>query len=410
MTMTFAAPHPLPLAAPAATATTAWPVYLALGVALLLVAAIVIVASRRLRALGRQAPMPSGEEWAAWDALIGSQLLRRHHVSADALDAIPAPARLSALRRYLDAHPEQYLTLQGDPATLASGRPAAMARFEGHWAALQATPGGEQPAAEQLTEQLCEVLGFVPLESRSYRSLFGYMVKAPAVRLSLPPRFPIIFSLGGPVDAERLRQVRDFMRLLNATSFFGLLVAADAPEEQGAADAWRRLIHGGADDLIVLDEAALAGLLLATDPERALVDRILTQIDLTVVSPYLSAGPVPENMFFGRDYEIKAILRTIRDRSFAIVGGRKIGKTSVLTHVYRLIAAGDEYRAVYLDCQHVSNYGEFFEALSAKTQMAAGGDSPIPCAAWWCACGSRAATAAPWCSCSTRWTACCATI
>jgi hypothetical protein len=357
-----------------------WAVYLALGAAVAVVVLIVAAATRRLRAGGRARTLPLGGQWPAWEALIRETLRRRHRVAAEALAPIPANARLLALRRYLDAHPEQHLVLREDPPALEPGRAAAMARFEAQWATLQAAPaGGQAEAAAQLAEQLCEVLGFVLLEGRAYRSLFGYMVKAPAVRLSLPPRFPIVFIPGAAAGGERLREVRDLMRLLNATSFFGLLVAADGPDgdgDDGLADRLRRLAQGAADDLIVLGGADLAGLLLSTDPERALIECILAQIDLTVVSPYLTAGPVPENMFFGRDYEIKAILRTIRDRSFAIVGGRKIGKTSVLTQVHRLIAEDEGLAAFYLDCQHVGDYQEFFEALSAKAQLSLGAAAP----------------------------------
>ena len=74
----------------------------------------------------------------------------------------------------------------------------------------------------------------------------------------------------------------------------------------------------------------LRQIIIARDPDKRLVEIILQQVDLTVVSPYMTSGPVPENMFFGRDHELKTITRKINDTSFALIGGRKIGKTSTL--------------------------------------------------------------------------------
>ena len=81
-------------------------------------------------------------------------------------------------------------------------------------------------------------------------------------------------------------------------------------------------------------------------------------------------------MFFGRDYEMKAIMRTIQDRSFAIVGGRKIGKTSVLTKVQELMEKTSDLSAFYLDCQHLTNYQGFFGSLALGCQVQIGSTSP----------------------------------
>jgi len=68
-------------------------------------------------------------------------------------------------------------------------------------------------------------------------------------------------------------------------------------------------------------------------------------------------------MFFGREHELKTIVRTIRDTNFAIVGGRKIGKTSVLARVHQLLQETPEFQPFYLDCQAVHSYADFFGAV-----------------------------------------------
>jgi hypothetical protein len=127
-------------------------------------------------------------------------------------------------------------------------------------------------------------------------------------------------------------------------------------------------------DFIVLNGGDLRRILIARDPGKRLVEIILMQVDLTVVSPYVTSGPVPENMFFGRDHELKTITRKIGDTSFALIGGRKIGKTSTLVKVYRLLSEHrDPERTLYLDCQSVNNPDAFFEAANTLWKV----DPPI---------------------------------
>jgi hypothetical protein len=221
-------------------------------------------------------------------------------------------------------------------------------------------------------------LGFSALSSRTFRSLFGYMVGASTLRLSIPHQFPIVFVLKRDLDSDDVRDIRDLMKVLNATSFFALLVVVNQdPTDRSQSAALKRLVRSGAEDFIVLDYQDLCRLYLATDAERQLVNTILEQVDLTVISPYVISGPVSGNMFFGRDYELKAITRTVRDRSFAIVGGRKIGKTSVLRKVHDLLAHTSGFAPIYLDCQHVITYREFFDALALTCQLDAVA-SPVP--------------------------------
>lgn len=352
----------------------------------------------------------AAQDWHAWDQAIEETLLRHHRVRADALTTIPPRERVVALRRYVDTHKEYDLLFDEAASVLEPIASAELARLAHRWQQLIARlDGGTRAAADvpdrdrsadaaaiaaDITVQLCHRLGFTPFESRTYRSLYGHVVKATAVHLSIPARFPIVFVLRRDLHADVLRDIRGLMSMLNMSTFFAFLVVVDdPPTRRGRARELGRLVRGGADDFIVLDYRDLCALFMAADSERQLIDIILQQVDLTVVSPYVSSGPVSENMFFGRDYELKAIMRTIRDRSFAIVGGRKIGKTSVLSKVHRLMeAAGPSaairptgegerplpptYHAFYLDCQHIMDYADFIGDLAIKTGIAARATAP----------------------------------
>ena len=314
------------------------------------------------------------ENWDLWSEIIDNVLLTHRMVTLELLQEIPAAFRPLAARRYIMTHRDNALSFHENPLLIEPVRQKPLQRFAEQWRALVehlGDPTGARPPATRLTEQICDLLGFTPLDSRVYKNLFGCMVSAPTVRLSIPQKFPIIFALADEPDKELIRDARDLMQVLGATSFFALLIIVQDPSDPHPhSHEMRRLNRAGeADDFIVLSYRDLISLFWATDAARRLIEIILDQVDLTMVSPYIVAGAVPENMFFGRDYELKAIMRTVRDRSFAIVGGRKIGKTSVLTKVQRLMEQAGGFAPLYLDCQYITNHKTFFGALALNLQL-----------------------------------------
>jgi len=214
---------------------------------------------------------------------------------------------------------------------------------------------------ERMASQLCDILGFTLLSSRYYRDLHGFVVSAPSMRLKLPSRFPLVFLQREKYDQAVLRALEDLMNMLHMTSYFALLISLD---EEARGETLKDLVTDTVHDFIVLGYGEIRRLLLAQNPTRVLTTIILKQVDLSAVSPYVVSGPVPDNMFFGREQELKTIIRNIAEQNFAILGGRKIGKTSVLAKLQRLFSQIPEFSAWYLDCQFVGDYETFFEATT----------------------------------------------
>jgi hypothetical protein len=221
----------------------------------------------------------------------------------------------------------------------------------------------------EIAAQLCDILGFVLLEQeqRIYHSLHAFVVRAPALRLKVPPRFPIVFVRRREASRQDVTDLRNVMSILNVTSYFALIVDLnDFADRLDPSKNMRNLVQEVIHDFIVLNGHDLRQIVISRDPGKRLVELMLQQVDLTIVSPYLTSGPVPENMFFGRDHELKTITRKIDNTSFALIGGRKIGKTSILAKVYRLLSENGEHNhTLYLDCQSVTHYNSFFEAANA---------------------------------------------
>ncbi len=309
-------------------------------------------------------------DWPLWRGEIQRVLQDQNKVRAEALVFIPPSLRTRALQQYYQEHDEDNLVLRLNPPVLEPANSLQVWDFLRNWRAAQKrldSPAAFKPVVSRICEQLCQVLGFGLLSSRSYKGLHGFLVKAPALRLKTPPIFPIVFMQTRDFGEEDISQVRDMMGILNVSSYLAVLIVPgegpSAGRDQELRTRFRRLVSGAADDFVVMDLADLYRIFVSKDPESKFVSLLLEQVDLTVVSPYVTSGPVPENMFFGRDYELKTITRTIKARDFAIVGGRKMGKTSILTKLHRLFTDTAEYYPLYLDCQAIHDYAGFRDAI-----------------------------------------------
>ncbi len=306
--------------------------------------------------------------WTDMEKMLTTALWTFGQANQANVNKIPQRYFGRALQYYMELHPDDGLTLQENPPALKLDNYLLAQKFLSRWKAaweISDNVSAFAPVTSQMIDQLCNLLGFTRIEDRTYKGLIGYVVRAPSLRLRIPPRFPIIFMPEHNIGEEHIRALRDLMNVLNMTSYFALIVDLRDWPDQDERQSLKRLVQQAIQDFIVLDGHDLRRLFAARDHARRLVDIILDQVDLSVISPYVTSGPVPENMFFGREQELKTIIRKVRDTNFAIVGGRKIGKTSVLGRVYRLLQDAPEYKPFYLDCQAVHNHRDFFEAVDA---------------------------------------------
>ncbi|MBM4429997.1 MAG: hypothetical protein FJ026_06545 [Chloroflexi bacterium] len=223
------------------------------------------------------------------------------------------------------------------------------------------------------------------------------MVRAPSLRLKMPPVFPIVFLREHDGLGRNISDLQQFMDVLNIPSYLAFLVVLDGQgarrtppppmrranplavrlgPQREALTAAQRLIRDDVPDVVLLRFDDVFRIFLAKEPEKRLVQALLEQVDLTIVSPYVTSGPVSESMFFGRDHELGTITHTIRDRNFAVVGGRRIGKTSILTQLHHVFSASESYHTLYLDCQAVKDYDQLCDAARTIWQLSCAEPSP----------------------------------
>lgn len=213
---------------------------------------------------------------------------------------------------------------------------------------------------------LREAIGYtVESELPYFRGTVGFLVEAPMLWIR-HSRFPILFIAYDQHRSQILEAVVNQLQIARAAEFFALLIVVPSSDGGGReADEVRRLVADSVYryDFVVLDRESLASI-IASSSSRRLIEVILEQgIELSSLSPYVVRGPVPDKMFFGREKEIKTVSQSIQNSDYSIVGGRRIGKSSILQRVSRLLNNDPRYRAFYLDCEEKFDYGDLFHAL-----------------------------------------------
>jgi len=336
-----------------------------------------LLARRRLDAYA--CPSALEAAWPDWERAVRAQLLRYGDATADDLRRVPAPFRRYALRRYaqthepvqaLEARPGQVQLLTGDRQRRWHAAWAAAARSIGARAGISAA--GRQ-AADELASVLAETLGLTPDQPRDFEAVRARLVEAPALRLRLPPRFPLVFIADPQPGARSVQMLVDAVAVLRETGYFALVVPLEPRARRlDVAAELRQAVSRSphVQDFIVLSQDDVLNILVARYPTQVLVQNILAQVDLTVVSPFVISGPVPETMFFGREAEVKMLVESADSADFSIVGNRKIGKTSLLQRARARMAAGRRVTPLMVDCQIVRDAASFFAAFQAQNKLA----------------------------------------
>lgn len=121
-------------------------------------------------------------------------------------------------------------------------------------------------------------------------------------------------------------------------------------------------------NLIAIEENDLKKILLSGRPQETFRRIILSRLSLQYISPYQTHGPARAT-FYGRSNIINRIIGSPHT-SFAIVGARKIGKSSLLHKIYDNPPPGSTYIFVNLEVAFatVKNYNKFFNILFEKIE------------------------------------------
>jgi len=118
-------------------------------------------------------------------------------------------------------------------------------------------------------------------------------------------------------------------------------------------------------NVIVLGPEHLESMAQRRRPVARFMDTLLVQSDLTKVSPYILNNATPARMFYGREREAATVLQTIATNSVAILGSRRIGKTSLIRRLQGELGSA-RFQTYFGDCQTVRTWSDFADLARRK--------------------------------------------
>ena len=312
----------------------------------------------------------SSEPDVRFTTITDSVLRTGHGVSPATLGTPPDRAR-AFFDRYIALNPGKPLSLGSDGALRS--RNAEMVR------AVHLAQSEARPDPHPLIAQLAEVLGWNATHLEEFDSVSEFGITMQGLRLRLPDPTPV-FVLGPEAKRWPFRTATEIQnRLMTGPLVCRIGIVVAPGEQEGSSVSLAFSTPRGRAQFLVLKSEEIAELTLrTTDAARTyLTDLLVGALDLSLISPFQSEGPIPEPMFYGRRAEIQRITEHIRHQSFALIGGRKVGKTSILRRMESLL--GSQYPVRYLDCQEVPDRSVFIDLLERDLNVPLGGsEASIP--------------------------------
>jgi cyclic beta-1,2-glucan synthetase len=170
----------------------------------------------------------------------------------------------------------------------------------------------------------------------------------------------LVFFWSDKYDFNQLDRLYDSLRSSESILIF-FIVSSEDNNQQLQQDIFRKFkVYG--HDLIFFTFKSLRKILLSFDAYQSLRNYIIQNVTIENLSPYTDAGPTFGSSFFGREAEQRHIIDYVQDSSVAIIGGRRIGKTSILLnlHYFRLPQKG--FRSICFDCSSKGNIDELLQS------------------------------------------------
>ncbi|HYF49791.1 MAG TPA: hypothetical protein VEJ63_10320, partial [Planctomycetota bacterium] len=211
-------------------------------------------------------------------------------------------------------------------------------------------------AADVLVKDHASRIRFEILQTGQTDDFLYFSGKKLGLRNQKLSKLTLLLPKRGDVDANAIKRLDEWILRESLTQqIFVVLTAWPDKSHLGEeADASPR-------DIVVLEEKHVFKQAFAHDPDQAFMNMVLESCDLESLSPYESQAPVRE-MFYGREGLIKEILRSTK--GYALVGTRRLGKTSLLFRLQDEIRKRPKAETIFLECGGVTDSLALAERLS----------------------------------------------
>ena len=215
-----------------------------------------------------------------------------------------------------------------------------------------------------LLRLLHEELGYAVRVAKPVLGYELFLIDFSSWKLRLSSRTPVIWvkraDMEGTSPKHLVQSLVDVMRERNLTRQI-VLVLLD-----GDAEPLLGQRPGPLYNLVFVGSDQQESILKSRRPSGELLDLISAQVRISTLAPYETRAPVTGSRFFGREYEVSRILGNPHT-NHAILGIRRIGKTSLLREVQRILKEeGDPAHIVYLECSDLLSTDDFVREVVRK--------------------------------------------
>ena len=255
------------------------------------------------------------------------------------------------------------------------GIPAAIWARAARIAELRAAVDGSAPEGrlarfEDYVEAMADLVGATSGASPEGQDPGPYTgtLAFPGVAFQGFQEVRVVFP-GAVHDQDIPRALRGAVRQCSPCPRLVVLFSREGQAPHGLPDA------AAPAQLALIGEAELAATALSPDPGQRFLDTLIRQIDIAALSPFRTAGPVRET-FHGREAERHRLLGYVlrrEGRGCAVIGPRRIGKTSLLQRVQDELRHDRGGEVHYLDASpYGTDLGGLLHAILHRLGVAAG--------------------------------------
>ena len=284
------------------------------------------------------------------DRIIDSILMSGKEVSANDLPVIYDQARI-ALAQYTNQNSDLALTLS------TGGKSIYWTRENLYKLGLELINKYEPRKALSIFTELLGIANFKLVESGQGDNTIDVIVSME--QDSVIPEELLVVSSDVEPNTDFCKHIaRKSLQQVPEAKIAVLLVPNESPTSQIERRNIQSLLSA---NVVVIDPNTLIGIIKSKrNPRDEFLSLILEQSDLTKISPFVVNSATPRRMYFGRDREEAILLSTLSTNSIALLGSRRIGKTSLMHHATESLNNAN-FSAYFLDCQTVRNWSDFGE-------------------------------------------------
>lgn len=180
---------------------------------------------------------------------------------------------------------------------------------------------------------------------------------------NFPDVIPFFFMRAAVIEQHDIDALK---QLLTGQPKRVALIVAPLPADRlqrtrHTLDSQIRQVH--ACDAVVLGHSDFKSIIRDAAPNMAFRRSVLAQVNILNYAPFVVTGSTPDHIFFGREPELRTVTEHAQVASYAVIGGRRIGKTSLLNRLHRVRLPAVGFRTLYHDCSTTPTYDAFLTTV-----------------------------------------------